>query len=81
MRRWALLPRWARWVLAVYLTGFAEGTGDHVWWMLHGGTHAYSAFGSAPVQVFLIALIVLDPLTVVLAGLVRRAGSGWRLPS
>ena len=28
--RWGALPHWARWVLALYLAGFAEGTGDHV---------------------------------------------------
>jgi hypothetical protein len=27
---WAALPRWARWVLALYIAGFAEGTADHV---------------------------------------------------
>jgi hypothetical protein len=26
---WAALPGWARWVLAVYLIGFADGTAAH----------------------------------------------------
>jgi hypothetical protein len=73
-RRWARLPRWARWTLAVYLIGFAEGTGDHVLWMTRGGIHAYAGFGYLPVQAFLVALIVLDPLVVLLTGLVRRDG-------
>jgi hypothetical protein len=73
-RRWARLPRWSRWVLVVYLIGFTEGTGDHVWWMLHGGIHAYAGFRYVPVQVFLVALIVLDPLVVLLTALACRAG-------
>ena len=73
-RRLARLPPWARWVLAVYLIGFADGTGDHVRWMTHGGIHAYAGFGYVPIQVFMVALIVLDPLAVVLVGLVRREG-------
>jgi hypothetical protein len=72
--RWARLPRWARWVLAVYVIGFAEGTLDHVLWMSHGGIHAYARFGYAPVQVFLVLLIVLDPVTTLLCAFVRRAG-------
>ena len=73
--RWGALPPWARWVLALYLVGFANGTGDHVLWMSHGGIHAYaSSFPPVPVQVFMVSLIVLDPLTIVLTGLVRRAG-------
>jgi hypothetical protein len=72
--RWRALPRWARWVLALYLLGFANGTGDHVLWMRHGGIHAYaSSFPPVPVQVFMVSLILLDPLTIVLCGLVRRA--------
>ena len=73
--RWGALPQWARWALALYLVGFAEGTGDHVLWMSHGGIHAYAAsFPPVPVQAFLVGLVVLDPLAAVLAGLVRRAG-------
>ena len=73
--RWGSLPQWARWVLALYLVGFAEGTGDHVVWMSHGGIHAYaSSFPPVPVQAFLVGLVVLDPLAVVLTGLARHAG-------
>ena len=69
------LPQWARWVLALYLVGFAEGTGDHVLWMTHGGIHAYaSSFPPVPVQAFLVGLVVLDPLAVVLTGLVASTG-------
>lgn len=56
------------------MIGFAEGTGDHVMWMAHGGIHAYAGFRYVPVQVFFVSLIVLDPLVVVLAGVVRREG-------
>jgi hypothetical protein len=62
-------PMGARAVLA----GFAEGTGDHVRWMAHGGIHAYaSSYPQVPYQVFFVSLIVLDPLVVVLAAVVRR---------
>jgi hypothetical protein len=62
-------------MLALYIAGFAEGTGDHVRWMAHGGIHAYAAsYPQDPIQVFFVSLIVLDPLAVVLVGSVRRAG-------
>jgi hypothetical protein len=60
-------------VLALYMAGFAEGTGDHVRWMAHGGIHAYaSSYPQGAYQVFFVSLIVLDPLVVVLAAAVRR---------
>ncbi len=72
--RWAALPGWARWVLGLYMIGFADGTGDHARWMLHGGIHAYAAaYPAVVIQVLFVGLIVADPLTVVLAGLVRPA--------
>ncbi|MFY9888755.1 MAG: hypothetical protein WAK71_10640 [Streptosporangiaceae bacterium] len=72
--RWAALPGWARWVLGLYMIGFADGTGDHVRWMLHGGIHAYAAaYPAVVIQVLFVGLVVADPLTVVLAGLVRPA--------
>lgn len=62
-------------MLAAYVAGFAEGTGDHARWMSHGGIHAYAgSYSQVPIQVFFVALIILDPLTVVLVGGVRRAG-------
>lgn len=73
--KWAALPRWARCVLALYIVGFAEGTGDHLRWMTHGGIHAYaSSYPQVPLQAFFVTLIVLDPLAVVLLALVLRAG-------
>jgi len=68
------LPGWVRWVLAVYLIGFAQGTGAHVRDLVRGGIHAYSLFPQAWIQVFFVCLVVLDPLVVVLAGFVRREG-------
>jgi hypothetical protein len=73
-RAWAELPQWARWVLAVYLAGFAQGTGAHVRDLARGGIHAYSALPQVWVQVFFVSLVVLDPLVVVLVAFVRRAG-------
>jgi hypothetical protein len=73
-KEWTGLPQWARWVLAAYLIGFADGTAAHVRALALGGIHAYSAFSQVPVQVFFVCLVVLDPLVVVLAGFVLRAG-------
>jgi hypothetical protein len=69
------LPRWARWVLAVYLIGFVDGTADHVRWMTHGGIHAYArSYPQIAIQVFFVSLVVLDPLVVALVAFVRREG-------
>jgi len=74
-RALADLPRWARWVLAVYLIGFADGTADHVRWMTHGGIHAYApSYPQIAIQVFFVSLVVLDPLVVALVAFVRREG-------
>jgi hypothetical protein len=73
-RAWAGLPGWARWVLAVYLTGFAQGTGAHIWDLMRGGIHAYSSLPQVWIQVFFVSLVVLDPLVVVLVAFVRREG-------
>jgi hypothetical protein len=77
-RAWAGLPGWARWVLAVYLIGFAQGAGAHIRDLMRGGIHAYSLLPQAWIQVFFVSLVLLDPLVVVLAGFVRREASGWR---
>jgi hypothetical protein len=74
-RRWARLPLWARCVLVVYIVGFADGTGDHIRWMLRGGIHAYAgAYPQVPIQVLFVLLVLLDPLAAVLAGFARRDG-------
>ena len=71
---WAALPGWARWVLAVYLIGFADGTAAHARDLARAGFHAYSGFPQVPLRVFFISLVLLDPLVVVLAALVLPAG-------
>lgn len=69
------MPTWAKWTLGAYVAGFAEGFGDHVRWMSHGGIHAYAdRYPQVPIQVFFVALVVLDPLVVSLVGFVRREG-------
>jgi hypothetical protein len=74
-QRWAGLPSWARWVLAGYVIGFADGTGDHIRWMVHGGIHAYAgAYPQVPIQVVFVLLVLLDPLAAVLCGFARREG-------
>ena len=72
--RWARLPAWARWVLAGYVIALVDGTADHLWWMTRGGIHAYAGFGYVPVQLFLVLLIVLDPVAALACALVRRSG-------
>lgn len=71
---WAALPVWARWVLAVYLIGFTDGTAAHARDLARAGFHAYSGFPQVPLRVFFISLVLLDPLVVVLAALVLPAG-------
>jgi len=71
---WAALPGWARWVLAVYLIGFAQGAGAHIGDLMRGGIHAYSFLPQVWIQVFFVSLVVLDPLVVALGVFVRREG-------
>ena len=57
------------------MIGFVEGAADHVRWMTHGGIHAYaSSYPQVSIQVFFVILVVVDPLVVVLLGLLRREG-------
>ncbi|WP_405775451.1 hypothetical protein [Streptomyces sp. NBC_00859] len=61
----------------LYLIGFAEGACAHVSDLVQGGIHAYAAFPHVFIRVFFVSLVVLDPLVVVLVGLVRRSGVWW----
>ncbi|MEV0637678.1 hypothetical protein AB0I77_22525 [Streptomyces sp. NPDC050619] len=58
----------------MYLIGFLEGAGAHCLDLIRGGIHAYASFAPVPLQVFFVSLVVLDPLVVVLVGLVRPKG-------
>ena len=58
----------------MYVIGFVEGAGAHFLDLMRGGIHVYASFASVPLQVFFVSLTVLDPLVVVLVGLVRTAG-------
>ena len=71
--RWAGLPPWARWVLAGYLIGFTDGSLAHWRDVAGGGIHAYASW-PPPIQVFLVGLVIVDPLVVVLVACVRREG-------
>ncbi|MFI5821278.1 hypothetical protein ACIA8I_19560 [Streptomyces rishiriensis] len=73
-KRWGEQPVWARLALAVYLTGFLVGTRTHVLDVARDGIHAYAMFPQVPLQVFFVSLVFLDPLVIVLVGLVRREG-------
>ncbi|WP_369368224.1 hypothetical protein AB5L52_40615 [Streptomyces sp. CG4] len=72
--RWRALPVWARRTLVVYVGGFLEGTCAHGLDLARGGLHAYAAFAPVPLQVFFVALVVLDPLVAVLAARMRPVG-------
>jgi len=61
-------------VLATYLIGFTEGTVAHISDLARSGIHAYASFPQVPSRIFLISLVVLDPLIVVLVAFVRREG-------
>ncbi|MFI7401571.1 hypothetical protein ACIBW9_14015 [Streptomyces sp. NPDC049541] len=71
--RWGDRPVWVRWVAAVYVIGFLEGTGAHAYFLATGGLHTY---GYAPpaVQLLFHALLLLDPLVALL--IVRARPSG-----
>ncbi|MFG3044533.1 hypothetical protein ACGFZR_06340 [Streptomyces sp. NPDC048241] len=58
----------------MYLIGFLEGAGAHFLDLIGGGIHVYASFAPVPLQVFFVSLAVLDPLVVVLVGLVRPVG-------
>ncbi|WP_256725446.1 hypothetical protein [Streptomyces sp. IMTB 2501] len=58
----------------MYAGGFLEGTCSHVLDLVRGGLHAYAAFAPAPLRVFFVALVVLDPLVVVLTLRTRPSG-------
>ncbi|MER5756107.1 hypothetical protein [Streptomyces sp. NPDC002088] len=58
----------------MYLIGFLEGTCAHLRDLARGGVHAYASFPQVPLRVFFFGLVVLDPLTAVLVGLLRREG-------
>jgi hypothetical protein len=42
---------------AAYMSGFADGTADHIRWMARGGIHAYAlSYPQVPIQVFFVLL-------------------------
>lgn len=58
----------------MYLIGFLVGTRTHVLDVARDGIHAYAMFPQTTLQVFFVSLVILDPLVIVLLGLVRREG-------
>jgi hypothetical protein len=60
-------------VLVVWILGFLVGTTTHILDLAAGGVETYAGF-PAGVRLFWVSLTVLDPLTVVLLALRRRAG-------
>jgi len=70
--RWGMRPRWARWVAAVYVIGFVEGSGAHAYDVIRGGLHAYR-YWPLPSQLLFHSLVVLDLLAAVGVALAHSA--------
>ena len=49
--------------------------GEHARAIAANGIHAYSSFSQAPIRIFLLSLIIIDPLVALLVLLVRQAGA------
>ena len=60
-------------VRLVWVVGFLVGTTTHVLDLVQGGVAVYAGFPDA-VRLYWVSLTLLDPLTVVLTALRRRAG-------
>jgi len=60
-------------ILVVWIAGFLVGTTTHVVDLVVGGADAYAGFPPG-VRVFWMSLTLLDPITIVLLALRRRAG-------
>ncbi len=71
--RWGSRPTWARWLVAVYVVGFLEGTVAHAYFLVAGGPAAYS-YAPVPVQLLFHALLLLDPLAALLTVRVHPLG-------
>lgn len=72
--RWGALSVIARCGLVAYAIGFTDGTGAHVRDLVRGGVHAYAGFGPPVVQVFFLALVIIDPIVVALVISARPVG-------
>ncbi|WP_328691271.1 hypothetical protein OHT20_06680 [Streptomyces caniferus] len=66
-------PRWAWWVSAWYVVGFAEGAGAHAYFVVTGGLRAYD-YAPGATQLLFHGLLVLDPLVVALVARGRAGG-------
>ncbi|PJJ63686.1 hypothetical protein [Compostimonas suwonensis] len=60
-------------ILVVWIAGFLIGMASHVLDLIAGGADTYAGFPPA-LRVFWLSLTVLDPLTVLLLLLRKRAG-------
>jgi len=60
-------------VRLVWIAGFLVGSTTHVLDLVQGGVAVYAGFPDA-VRLYWVSLTLLDPLTVVLTALRRRAG-------
>lgn len=60
-------------IQAVWIIGFLIGTTSHVVDLAAGGLETYAEFPTV-LRVFWVSLTILDPITVILLALRRRAG-------
>jgi hypothetical protein len=73
MTTWRALPRWARIVLGVYVGAFLVATASHIIDIVVQGAGVYATAPPA-LRVFFVALVLIDPVVVVLIVRLHRAG-------
>ena len=73
MTTWRALPRWASITLGVYVGAFLVGTVSHIVDFAQQGADVYATAPPA-LRLFFVALVVIDPVVVVLILRLRRSG-------
>ncbi|MFF3129330.1 hypothetical protein ACFVRD_45675 [Streptomyces sp. NPDC057908] len=65
------LPRRVLFVVTVYVICFFWGTAMHLMDLAGGGHNSYASPAPAPIRVYFVALVLLDPLVAVLLARLR----------
>ncbi|MFJ2705491.1 hypothetical protein ACIO3R_20095 [Streptomyces sp. NPDC087428] len=73
-RRSRRLSRGTRFVVTAYVICFLWGTAIHLVDLAGGGHNSYASHAPAPIRVYFVALVLLDPLAAVLLARLRPAG-------
>ncbi|MEU8629783.1 hypothetical protein [Streptomyces sp. NPDC048669] len=63
-----------RFVVTAYVICFLWGTTVHLVDLAGGGHNSYASYAPAPIRVYFVALVLLDPLAAVLLARLRPAG-------